>query len=125
MRIAALSLGTGLLVMLASVPASAGAVGESPDLSRRLSAASHVTSVPSAASFRMPMVVGMVLQDAQDLLQSKGSYLMVQQDAMGWGRWQILDSGWKVCWQKPRAGTTIKTSTNVTLGSVKLSERCP
>ena len=44
----------------------------------------------------MPRVVGMVLQDAQDLLQSRGSYLMDQIDAKGWGRWQILDSGWKV-----------------------------
>lgn len=80
---------------------------------------------PAASSFTMPKVVGMVLQDAQDLLQSKGSYLMDQQDAKGWGRWQILDSGWKVCWQKPGPGVKVSTSAVIALGSVKLNEKCP
>ena len=80
---------------------------------------------PGEQKFRMPMVVGMVLQDAQDLLQSKGSYLMDQKDAKGWGRWQLLDSGWKVCRQRPRAGAVVPASAVVTLWSVKLSERCP
>ena len=62
------------------------------------------------ASFVMPKVVGMNLQLAQDLLQSKGSY--------------ILDRNWKVCAQSPSAGKRVSASTMVTLSSVKLSESC-
>ena len=83
-------------------------------------------NAPSANErFRMPKLVGLVLQDAQDLLQSRGSYLLDQEDASGRGRWQLLDSGWKVCAQKPRPGVSIPLETIVTLWSVKLSERCP
>jgi F0F1-type ATP synthase membrane subunit c/vacuolar-type H+-ATPase subunit K len=87
--------------------------------------AASTTQEDRASTFRMPNVVGMVLQDAQDLLQARGSYLMDQVDATGMGRWQILDSGWKVCWQKPRPGAKVSVSAFVTLGSVKLGERCP
>ncbi len=76
-------------------------------------------------TFVMPKVVGMNLQLAQDLLQSKGSYLMDQTDALGLSRFQINDSGWTVCIQSPAAGKKVPTSTMVTLGSVKLTERCP
>ena len=78
-----------------------------------------------AQTFVMPPTVGMVLQDAQDLLQSKGSYILTQTDAMGWGRFQVLDSGWKVCWQQPAAGTVTSLSFMVDLGVVKLDESCP
>jgi hypothetical protein len=73
----------------------------------------------------MPNVVGMVLQDAQDVLQARGSYLMDQEDARGLGRWQLLDSGWKVCAQRPRPGVVVSVDAVVKLWSVKLSERCP
>lgn len=76
-------------------------------------------------SFKMPRVVGMNLQYAQDLLQSLGSYLMDQTDAAGLNRWQIIDSNWKVCRQSPAAGKVVPQSINVTLASVKLDERCP
>lgn len=78
----------------------------------------------TATYFTMPNVVGMNLQLAQDLLQSKGSYLMDQTDAKGLGRFQILDSNWRVCKQSPSAGARISTSTVVTLASVKLAEGC-
>ena len=92
-----------------------------------VTAPSAATAYLSAAKekFRMPKVVGLVLQDAQDILQSRGSYLLDQEDASGRGRWQLLDSGWKVCAQKPRAGASVPVETVVTLWSVKLSERCP
>jgi len=82
---------------------------------------------PSAteSTFAMPDVVGTVLQDAQDRLQSLGSYLMDQRDASGLGRLQVLDSNWKVCAQDPAPGTVAPISTLVTLDSVKLSETCP
>lgn len=83
-----------------------------------------VPQIPKA-SFKMPRVVGMNLQLAQDLLQSLGSYLMDQTDAAGLERWQIIDSNWKVCKQSPAAGKIVPQSITVTLASVKLAERCP
>jgi beta-lactam-binding protein with PASTA domain len=76
------------------------------------------------ASFVMPKVVGMNLQLAQDLLQSKGSYILDQEDFKGLSRLQILDSNWKVCAQSPSAGKRVSASTMVTLSSVKLAESC-
>lgn len=73
----------------------------------------------------MPSVVGMVLQDAQDLLQSQGSYLMDQVDATGGGRFQFFDSNWKVCSQEPAAGAPLASTDVVTLKTVKLDESCP
>jgi hypothetical protein len=75
-------------------------------------------------TFVMPRVVGMNLQFAQDLLQSKGSYFMVQTDYKGLNRFQILDRNWKVCAQSPAAGKKMTISTLVTLASVKLVENC-
>ena len=82
---------------------------------------------PAAAveTFSMPKVVGMNLQDAQDLLQSLGSYLMDQRDATGQGRLQLLDRNWTVCSQEPAPGTKTDISEIVTLSSVKLDEYCP
>jgi hypothetical protein len=73
----------------------------------------------------MPSVVGMVLQDAQDLVQSQGSYLMDQVDASGAGRIQFFDNNWKVCSQEPSAGSPLSTIDIVTLRSVKLDQSCP
>lgn len=81
------------------------------------------TATPEA-KFTMPKVVGMNLQLAQDLLQSKGSYILDQVDHKGLLRVQVLDSNWKVCKQIPAAGKVVLASTVVTLSSVKLTERC-
>ncbi|HEV8527722.1 MAG TPA: hypothetical protein VGS60_09260 [Actinomycetes bacterium] len=87
------------------------------------------SETPSAASseeaVKMPRLVGMVLQDAQDTLQSLGSYVLDQQDATGLDRWQMLDSNWKVCSQDPAPGARVPLSATVSLASVKLSESCP
>jgi beta-lactam-binding protein with PASTA domain len=83
------------------------------------------TPTPTAeAKFTMPKVVGMNLQLAQDLLQSKGSYILDQEDFKGLSRFQINDSNWKVCKQSPAPGKSVPVSTVVTLYSVKLTERC-
>lgn len=84
-------------------------------------------ATPSATpieKFIMPNVVGMNLQLAQDVLQSKGSYIMDQVDYKGLMRIQVIDSNWKVCKQSPAPGKSVLTSAVVTLSSVKLSERC-
>jgi hypothetical protein len=75
--------------------------------------------------FRMPDLVGENLQDAQDELQSLGSFLMDQVDATGEDRWQLLDSNWYVCSQKPAAGKKVSLSAIVKLYVVKLEETCP
>lgn len=80
--------------------------------------------VPVNDTFTMPALVGMNLQDAQDTLQALGSFLLTQTDATGMGRFQVLDSGWKVCYQKPSAGTPTSIATMVDLGAVKLHENC-
>jgi hypothetical protein len=83
------------------------------------------TATKSAeVSFIMPKVVGMNLQLAQDLLQSKGSFILDQEDFKGLSRLQVLDSNWKICKQSPSAGKKVVTSTLVTLWSVKLTEKC-
>ena len=75
-------------------------------------------------SFVMPKVVGMNLQLAQDLLQSKGSFILDQEDFKGLGRIQVIDSNWQICAQSPSAGKRVITSTLVKLSSVKLTEKC-
>lgn len=75
--------------------------------------------------FVMPSVVGENLQFAQDYLQSLGSYLMIQTDATGMGRFQVLDSGWDVCAQDPAPGVRTSVDTMVELFVVKSTEACP
>jgi beta-lactam-binding protein with PASTA domain len=75
-------------------------------------------------TFTMPALVGANLQDAQDMLQALGSYLMTQTDATGMERFQVLDSGWKVCGQRPRAGAVVSVDKMVELFVVKLHEAC-
>ena len=76
-------------------------------------------------TFTMPKLVGKNLQLAQDILQKEGSYLMDQQDAAGLDRIQVMDSNWKVCSQKPKAGKKVPVDEMVVLASVKLDETCP
>lgn len=76
-------------------------------------------------TFTMPNLVGMVLQDAQDELQSRGSYLMQQVDATGAHRPKLLDSNWQVCAQSPKPGAKTPVDAIVRLEAVKLRETCP
>jgi len=76
-------------------------------------------------TFTMPALVGANLQDAQDMLQALDSFLLTQTDATGMERFQVLDSGWKVCGQRPRAGAEVPVEKMVELFVVKLHEACP
>jgi hypothetical protein len=80
---------------------------------------------PAPQTFVMPFLVGANLQDAQDHLQARGSYVLTQNDATGLERFQILDSDWKVCAQIPAAGTKVPLARMVDLRVVKLHESCP
>ncbi|MBD7981557.1 PASTA domain-containing protein [Oerskovia merdavium] len=77
------------------------------------------------ATFTMPALAGVNLQDAQDLLQTLDSYVMDQVDATGLERFAVDDSNWVVCSQDPAPGAVVATSTVVTLAAVKLDEACP
>lgn len=76
-------------------------------------------------TFVMPALVGANLQDAQDLLQVNGSYVLTQIDATGLERFQVLDSAWQVCGQRPVPGATVAIDRLVRLDVVKLGEACP
>lgn len=73
----------------------------------------------------VPNVVGMDLQEAQDLLQAEGLYVLTSHDAKREGRNQIIDNNWKVCDQEPAAGTKVPESQEIDLGAVKDEEQCP
>ncbi len=77
-----------------------------------------------AETFIMPALVGVNLQEAQNLLQARGSFLLTQTDGTGQDRFQMLDLGWKVCAQDPAAGSVTDIVTLVELITVKLSETC-
>jgi hypothetical protein len=96
-----------------------------PAQSGEESDSSDVAGEESQETFTMPSLVGSNLQDAQDRLQSLGSYVLDQEDASGLDRFQVLDANWKVCAQTPAAGTRTPTSAAVLLEAVKLHESCP
>ncbi|MEU0368682.1 hypothetical protein ABZ070_00175 [Streptomyces sp. NPDC006283] len=81
-------------------------------------------SATAGATAALPDMVGKGLQSAQDEAQAAGFYLLTSHDALGRGRNQILDRGWKVCSQAPAPGTH-STDVKVDFGTVKLEEKCP
>ena len=137
-----LRLASAVIIFAAAIGLSACAPGPTPYVTVTVSATETVTAEPgagvggvvedaiedaidSATEIVMPDVVGMNLQEAQDLLQNMGSYFMDQEDASGEGRLQIDDSNWQVCKQDPKPGETLSLVDVVTLSSVKGNEDCP
>ena len=59
---------------------------------------------PVAEDALMPNVVGMNLQDAQDLIQEHGVFLSLSEDATGQDRNQFIDSNWVVVGQNIEPG---------------------
>jgi hypothetical protein len=87
------------------------------------------TAAPPPApviDFAMPSVVGMNLQDAQDLIQTNGVFLSLSHDLL-YTRNQLIDSNWKVCTQNIPAGQQVTGDAEgaIDLGVVKLEESCP
>ena len=73
----------------------------------------------------MPDVVGMNLQEAQDLIQSvSGDILFFTSsvDATGDDRMQLVDSNWYVCAQNVPADTTVSNDADITFAVVKTDE---
>ncbi|MGY1730306.1 hypothetical protein ACI798_02205 [Geodermatophilus sp. SYSU D01045] len=88
--------------------------------------ATLTTSAAPVVDFAMPSVVGMTLQDAQDLIQTHGVFLSLSHDLLD-TRNQVLDANWKVCTQNVPAGQRVTGDVEgaIDLGVVKLEESCP
>lgn len=70
---------------------------------------------------KVPKVIGMNHQTAQDTLQSQGFYLMTEVDSTGAARLILWDRNWQVIRQSPKPGTLVDPdSTTVTLYSDKI-----
>jgi hypothetical protein len=76
--------------------------------------------------FAMPSVVGMNLQDAQNLIQTHGVFLSLSHDLLG-TRNQLVDSNWIVCDQNIPPGEQVAGDAEgqIDLGVVKREEFCP
>jgi hypothetical protein len=88
-----------------------------------LQAGVAVTPIATAATTkRVPYVVGMNHQAAQNRLQSRGFHNLRERDCTGRGRLLLFDRNWRVVQQRPEAGTRVRTSRTITLCSVKYTD---
>jgi PASTA domain-containing protein len=76
----------------------------------------------AAATKRVPNVVGMNHQAAQDRLQASGFHNLRERDCTGRGRLLLFDRNWRVVRQSPAAGRRVSTKRAITLCSVKYSD---
>ena len=76
----------------------------------------------AAAKNRVPNVVGMNHQAAQNRLQARGFFNLRERDCTGRGRLLLVDRNWRVVSQSPRAGRRVRASRAIILCSVKRSE---
>src|SRR5216117_311184 len=102
-----------------------GLVGSSPASVAETVAVPHD---PAEEQWVMPNLVGSVLQDAQDEIQSLTGgaiFYTDSHDLTGEDRHQMLDSDWQVCTQDVDPGAPLTTTTQIDFGVVKLYETCP
>lgn len=71
---------------------------------------------------RVPNLVGVNHQDAQDRLQALGLYNLHEEDATGQGRFLFFDSNWVVVRQQPAPGRRVGENAPITLFSKKIGE---
>lgn len=71
---------------------------------------------------RVPDVVGMNHQYAQDRMQAAGLYMLDEEDATGQGRMLLWDRNWVVVEQEPPAGSMVTEDTTILLRSKKDGE---
>jgi hypothetical protein len=79
-------------------------------------------SAAGAGSIRVPNVVGIDHQLAQDTMQAAGLYNLSEEDATGAGRMLVLDRNWVVVEQIPPAGVLVSSDATITLRSKKKGE---
>lgn len=122
--------GLGAVLLLATLTACNS--DDSTDATASKPAVTLTTTAPSSSDddvvgsekAKVPDLVGMNHQAAQDELQSLGFYGLREKDATGLDRMLLWDRNWQVCDQDPLPGT-YPTTTEVTLYSVKIGESCP
>lgn len=81
-----------------------------------------VAAPASSATKRLPNVVGMNHQTAQNRLQAAGFHNLRERDCSGRKRLLLLDRNWKVKSMSPNAGQRVSTKRAITLCSVKYSD---
>ena len=73
-------------------------------------------------NIKVPNVVGMDHQLAQDTMQAAGLYNLSEEDATGQDRALLFDRNWTVVEQEPAAGTTVTADQTIVLRSKKDGE---
>jgi hypothetical protein len=102
------------LKTVAAVAAACGVTG---------AGAVHAGGAASAAATkRVPNVVGMNHQAAQNRLQASGFHNLRERDCTGRGRLLLFDRNWRVVRQIPAAGRRVRTNRAITLCSVKYTD---
>lgn len=77
------------------------------------------TSETRGKTVKVPNVVGMVHQQAQDTMQAAGLRNLAEEDATGRGRLLLNDRNWRVVSQEPAAGTVVELDRKILLRSKK------
>lgn len=77
----------------------------------------------NSGKITVPNGVGKNYQAAQDLWRGSGLVVGVAEDATGANRLPVLDSGWVVLSQVPRAGTKVAPDTVITATVKKYTDR--
>ncbi|MFG2761529.1 PASTA domain-containing protein [Streptomyces wuyuanensis] len=91
----------------------------------RQAAAAASNDPNSTETAELPDMVGMPLDDADDIADGAGFMWVIDEDATGQGRAQVqIGSDWRVCSQDPAPGTE-RVEVLVTLSVVKQEETCP
>jgi hypothetical protein len=107
-----------LTTATAAPPARTGAPNDEP----------APTEEAGAQQWAMPDLVGSVLQDAQDQIQSltgDAVYITKSHDLSGEDRSQVLDANWTVCTQSIPPGAAVTPTSGIDFGVVKVGEACP
>jgi hypothetical protein len=114
---------SGCGVQAPSPPAAPPVTSTAPATSAPTEASTPPTPArPSAKRIKVPDVVGVNHQTAQNTMQAIGLFHLREQDATGQGRLLIWDRNWVVVRQTPRAGKKVAPETVITLFSRKIGE---
>jgi beta-lactam-binding protein with PASTA domain len=81
-----------------------------------------ISIATAATTKRVPNVVGMNHQAAQNRLQASGFHNLRERDCTGRGRLLLFDRNWRVVRQSPAAGRRVRTNRSITLCSVKYTD---
>lgn len=81
-----------------------------------------IPAATAATTKRVPNVVGMNHQAAQNRLQARGFHNLRERDCSGRGRLLLIDRNWRVVRQSPAAGRRVRTNRAITLCSVKYTD---